>query len=614
MQSNRGRGRPLVIDDSMAAQISRFGVNDSEEDIVRGKFIPANAISSNGGDPADRSIYSHAVTVPGLNKRGSIDSASGIGSAWRGQGDTVRQGPEMYSPLWLTSNTQMPRDRGTMNSWSRAHFALNPIVNNAIHLHSTYPISKMNIRCPDKKIEDFFNVMVDEMELHNVCVEMAQEFFVIGEVFPFLHLDDRTAKWNRVTIQNPDYISTNRTVLSGPAQITLRPDSELRRIITGTDPDSVKLRRNIPANILQLVRAGKNIPLDNFYVSHLARKISPYDSRGTSLIAPAYKALMLWDKLRECKYAQADNMINPITLVKLGGGSVDAEYKISPSDLQYWRDLLESAQYDKDFKIITHGSVDIQKISSNVAIDINPDLDRLMKEIYIALMVPQVIMESGDITYANGGLSLDVLRQRYMQFQNMMSKWIRTKVFAPISQLHDFWENVDGERRLIIPDIEWNHMQLFDLGDYIQFLTNLAVGDNKVVSEHTLFRSLGLDYENEQRMIRHEAIVQARKEKELASLTNMSLGELRSLDVNDEIPDVPDTPLPGETTIEAPVPGEEGEDGGGGGGGMPPMGGGALPPPPKPSPPKGGGGAPPPPKPPPAPAAPKPPGGAPPPM
>jgi len=992
-KSYKNRGKPISINDNDAARMFK---NNSNENIVRGTFKAADSVPQEKY-AVDTSIMSHAVVVPGIQKRASVDSAS-VGSAWRGSGDTVRQGPELYSPLWLTSNTMLPRDRGTMNAWSRAFFALNPIVNNAIHLHSTYPISKLSISCPDKKIEDFFNVMIDEMELHNACVEMAQEFFVIGECFPFLHLDDVTGKWSRVTVQNPDYIYINRSVVAGPPQITLRPDSELRRIITGTDPDSIRLRRNIPPNILQLVRSGQNIPLDNFYVSHLARKISPYDSRGTSLIAPAYKALMLWDKLRECKYAQADNMINPITLVKLGGGSVDAEYKITPADLEYWRNLLEScydeetevltnqgykkfyevieyhevdglvidakpkpgikiacfnpdteeleyheplaanvqnhdgemyhyenekmnimvtpnhkmwvsnkqyefnghrslrktiwsdwhkieakdlnlndysrfrshatwignddvksvnvigheipielyleylgyvisegcifgddkyhhiveicqtttkyydkmkkcadafgdfiglkchhninkrsektdskrqniwngrfydknlyeyfknecgdsegnvkssnkhiprwildlsprlltvlldalvagdgsiydnpkkqskrfayyttskqladdvfemiykcgfvptsfirndvkyldnnrrqplytilwstsekgnfpliyktsrnsqtkekhnllkieeykgkvwcftvptglfvtrrcgkttvqsnSQYDKDFKIITHGSVDIQKISSNVVIDINPDLERLMKEIYIALMVPQVIMESGDITYANGGLSLDVLRQRYMQFQNMLSKWIRTKVFAPISQMHDFWEDIDGERRLIIPDVEWNHMSLFDLGDYIQFLSNLAVGEQKIVSEHSLFRSLGLDYENEQRMIRHEAIIDATRAKEQASLMNMSLSELRSLDVNDEIPDMPDTPLPGETPQETPVPGEE-EGGGGppmGGGGGSPMGGGKLPPPPsapKPPPPSSspsGGGSPP---------------------
>jgi hypothetical protein len=570
------KDKPTQITSLLAAKavspVRRKLIGDQ---IEKGEFVEGRGDST---DKNARSIMSHAHVVPGLIKRadnsGLGTDSNTLGSSWRGSGGTGRQAPEMYSPLWLTSNTQLPRDRGTMNAWARAFFALNPIVNNALSLHSTYPISKLNVKCANKKVENFFEEMIYEMELHNACTQIAQEYFVIGECFPYLQLDERKLRWNKVIIQNPDYVFVKRTVVAGEPQISLRPDSELRRIITGTDADSAKLRRSIPPNIVQFVKAGKNIPLDNFFVSHLARKISPYDSRGTSLIAPCFKALMLWDKLRECKYAQADNMINPITLVKLGG-SADSEYKITPADLEYWRQLLEEATYDKDFKIITHGSVSIEKISSNGVIDINPDLQQLMKEIYIGLMVPQVIMEAGDITYANGGLSLDVLRQRYMQFQNMLAKWIKTKIFQPIAELNDFWEYKDGEKKLIIPEVEWNHMSMFDLADYIGLISQLVTAEKKIVSVHSLFRSLGLDYEDEQRRTRHENIVEAIAAREKEALTHLTLTELRALDVDDEIPDIPESPVPGEKPKE-PSGGEE--EGGGGEGGVPP-------PPPPPGPP-----------------------------
>ncbi|HUV85245.1 MAG TPA: hypothetical protein VMV86_06000 [Methanosarcinales archaeon] len=528
--------------------------------------------------------------VSGIKKNAGIGTASNTGeaggsNAWSGSGGTVRQGPEIYSPLWLTSNTHLPRDRGTMNAWTRAFFALNPVVNNAVSLHSTYPISKLNITCPNKQVESFFNTMAEEMDLLNTCVQIAQEFYVIGEAFPQLELDVATRKWVRCIIQNPDYIYVNRTAIPGEPEISIRPDAELKRIVQQNDPESRKVRASLPAEVIKYIRAGKNIPLDNFYVSHLARKISPYETRGTSIIAPCFKALMLWDKLRECKYAQADNLINPITLVKLGG-SADSEFKVSEADLLAWRELLESAQYDKDFKIITHGSVQIERIGAQTVIEINTDLERLIKEIYIGLMVPQVIMEAGDITYANGSLSLDVLRQRYMQFQNMLSKWIKTKVFAPIAQLNDFWEYEDGEKKLIIPNVEWNHMNLFDLSDYIQQISQL-VGEKKLVSVHTLYRSLGLDYEDEQIKIRKENIDDAIHKKEVEMLSKLSLTQLKALNDEDEIPDLPDYPVPGESPEEQPAAPAGGEAGGAPGGMESMMGGGGLPPPP------GGGEAPP---------------------
>ena len=947
------------------------------EQIKKGEFKEGFGSDHDKGGLSPISFATFLGSNSGIKKEATIGNNSGSGestsgNAWSGSGGTVRQGPEIYSPLWLTSNTHLPRDRGTMNAWARAFFALNPIVNNAITLHSTYPISRLNITCPNKKIEDFFNAMAEEMDLANTCVQMAQEFFVIGEVFPKLDIDVKTRKWSRCTIQNPDYIFVKRTPVPSEPEISIRPDAELRRIVINNDPESRKIRAQISPEVLKYVRAGKNVPLDNFYISHLARKVSPYETRGTSLIASCFKALMLWDKLRECKYAQADNLINPITLVKLGG-SADAEFKVTEADLLAWRELLEchdeetevltnqgykkfhevieynkedlglsvpckpkdgikiacfnpdteeleyhepsratlynhdgemyhykndkidinvtpnhkmwvsekkyeynghrssrktywgdwhkveardlslkdysrfrscakwignddvktvdvlgndvsielyleflgylisegciqetnislsqtlskhynkmrqcldafgdvsrtktrhsitksaednrkdywhgylkskelsthfretcgndygnvksyhkrvprwimelsprllkilldalvagdgsiydnpkkqsnrfayytvskqladdvyeiaykcgfvptsfirddekylngvknrvslytilwstsdngrtpliyktsrnsqtkekhnnlhienykgkvwcftvptglfitrrcgkttiqsnSAQYDKDFKIITHGSVTIERIGAQSVIDINADLERLIKEIYIGLMVPQVIMESGDITYANGSLSLDVLKQRYLQFQNMLAKWIKTKVFAPIAQLHDFWEYEDGEQKLIIPNIEWNHMNLFDLTDYISQLSQL-VGERKLVSVHTLYRSLGLDYEDEQRKIRQENIDEAIQKRESEILSKLSLTELRALDDEDEIPDIADHPVPGESPEEAP----SAEAGGGEAGGMGGMGemGGGMPPPP-------GGGSP----------------------
>ena len=91
------------------------------------------------------------------------------------------------------------------------------------------------------------------------------------------------------------------------------------RIQFSRSPSDLALRKYIPKHIINYVRRGQNIPLDAFNVSHLKLLSSPYDVRGTSVIVSVYKDLMLYDKLRESKFAQADGMVNPLTLVTLGG-------------------------------------------------------------------------------------------------------------------------------------------------------------------------------------------------------------------------------------------------------------------------------------------------------
>jgi hypothetical protein len=532
----------------------------------------------NGETAAGRVVFSSHMTK-------NAQAVSSVGGMFRGiHGDSVKQTPEVYSPLWLNSNLNLPRDRATINAWCRSFFALNPFVHNAISLHSTYPISKLSIKCPNKDIEKFFDDMIEEIDLMNICVQIAQEYWLLGEAFVYAELDEGKGKWARLHIQNPDFMIVKRTVVASEPIIMLRPDENLKKIIFSNRPTDIEQRKQLNQHIIDSVKRGENIPLDNFHVSHLARRISPYEIRGTGLPVCIFRQLMLFDKLRESKYAQADNMVNPLTVVKIGS----ADYKPTFADLEAWRNVFEEAQYDKDFKIFTHEGVDVTRVGYGQGIfDIGPDITQLVKEIWIGLFVPSVMMDGGsDTTYANGGVALDVLRQRYMQFRNMMSQWLKTKIFAPISKIQGFYDYSGGEKQLIVPEIDWNHMSLFDAGDYINTLVTLTQGEGaqKRASLSTLYRSLGLEEADENIKIRKENIQAAISKKEVAALDAMTLNALRALDDEDEIPE-PETP---EGQGEAPLPGET--PGGAPPGGLPDLG---MPGGPPPAMPPSGGGPPP---------------------
>lgn len=938
-----------VVTPAMAKAVSQYRKGTLEEQIERGEFREAGSGSNKQADIYKRTAAGYLVNS---RVKTASDPSTSLTANYRGSGGTVRQTPEIYSPLWLTSNLNLPRDRATINAWCRSFFALNPMVHNAITLHSTYPISKLNIKCKNEKVAKFFEQMIEEIDLMNVCVQIAQEYWTLGETFIYAELNNSTAKWSRLLLQNPDYITVKPSVIAEEPIISLRPDENLKRIITSNRPGDIQQRQKLDKSIIEHVKRGENIPLSNFYVSHLARKISPYETRGTGLPVACFKALMLWDELKEAKYAQASNMINPLTLIKVGS----QDYKPTPADLEAWREVFEcydeetevltedgfkkyheiieaipvlgtgkfetkikigvkvacfepnteqmvfmeptkafvnkysgemyhfknekidlkvtpnhdlwisprgyeyhghrslrktiwepwrkekaenlnlndyiklrsqikwkgheniksvsvngkdipielyleflgyvlsegclysdkkfqhtvgisqtkyvkemknctdklsealgksyssryrsedskdwngifagkeiynhfkeaicgdngntlaeckrvprwimelsprllqifldalvlgdgsknprknkitigfsyystskqladdvyeiayrcgyvptmfvrdsdeyickegkndrlplytilwssntnkgtfpqlyktfinsqtkqktnmlnrvqyngnvwcltvptglfitrrggkitvqgnSAQYDRDFKIFTHEAVTVERVGYNSGIvDTSNDFTQLMKEIYIGLMVPSVLFDSGDITYANGSVALDVLRQRYITFRNMLSSWLRRKIFAPIAKINDFYDYVNGEKVLIVPDVDWNHMALFDTGDYIQNLVTLS-GDPKRVSVQTLCRSLGLDWEEEKRKIRAEQIQESILAKEKDSLSKMPLAELHTIksdgeirEILDKLPGEEGEPVPGEAPAEEPLPGE----------------------------------------------------------
>ena len=69
-----------------------------------------------------------------------------------------------------------------------------------------------------------------------------------------------------------------------------------------------------------------------------------------------------------------------------------------------------------------------------------------MANLYTGLMVPKALMDQEGATYASSSVGLEVLRQRYDIFRNMMKKWLERKIFAPICEVQDFFEYKNGKK------------------------------------------------------------------------------------------------------------------------------------------------------------------------
>ena len=425
------------------------------------------------------------------------------------------------------------------------------------------------------KIEEITDTFKDEY-MYDLEVEDDHSYVANGiavhNCFVYSDFDESIGSWDKIYLHNPDFISVKASPIPGVVTISLRPDPELTRIITSNEPSHVRIRESLDPRIVSHVLNNEHIPLDSFNISHLKNLSSPYDVRGTSLIVSVWKDLMLYDKLRESKFVQADGMINPLTLVKVGSSNPDGHYPTG-DELDAYRNILEQAQYDKDFKLVTHDAVSIERIGYNgTVMDTAADFQMIIDNILMGLMVPKAVITQEGATYASASVALDVMRQRYNNFRTLMSNWLEQKIFAPISEVQGFYKPEGGIKRLIVPQVEWNHMTLYDLDNYLNHILGLI--DKKKVSTETVYRSLGLNKENEMANVRSEQIQDAILKKEEEQLGKLTLTELRALDPKKPVPEKPGDALPGTP----------GGPGGGGGlgdlGGMDGLlGGGAMPPP-----------------------------------
>jgi hypothetical protein len=196
-----------------------------------------------------------------------------------------------YDSKFLISDgySSLPTSRSSVNEACRALYYTHPIINSIINSHSEIPINYLKIDLPENNSSKFYEDLINTIHLKNFIYEIIREFWLVGEAFVYAELNESTGSWSKLFMQNPDYIIVKRTAIEDDCSYFLRPDENLRRLVLSSKSEDKEKLKKLNQSIIKFIKNGENIPLDNFYLSHIVRKISPYEVRGTGLLNPILK-------------------------------------------------------------------------------------------------------------------------------------------------------------------------------------------------------------------------------------------------------------------------------------------------------------------------------------
>lgn len=474
--------------------------------------------------------------ITGFNPTGNPNKKTALGSL---AASVVRTQPKVYSPQFLDSSLNLPRDMRTQNMWNRNFYLTNPLVRTAINMHAAYTVSKFDLECEDPMILRFFEDMLEKLDFKQLLHELSLEYWKLGESIVYLDLDEDEGIWGHGYVHNPDFIRVTIPPGARYPVITLVPDESMKQLVTSANPQDRMLREQISEDVLMYILKGQDIPLENFNVSHIKLLSSPYDPRGTSVITSCYRDLMLFDKIREAKMIQADNMINPLTLIKLG--DPNGNFKPTQDDIRQWQEQILDSVADQSYQIITHAQVQIEKISnSGQTLDMNQDLDECKKNILFGLMMPTVLFDQDYGSYANSSVALETLKMRYEEFRSQIKRWVEKKVLEPIAKIQDFYVIKGGKQHLIYPRVKWGKIILRETDSYMNALSQQLSAEPGVpgkVSIQSFLDVLDLDYEAEKKKSLIEIRDQLLVQKKAAAMAQMTIEELETLDPTGPIQD-----------------------------------------------------------------------------
>ena len=489
-----------------------------------------------------------------------------------------RQAPQFFHPLFEAINLQLPTKTREINQWCRHYYKTDGYVGSLIDLHSEFPLTGMTIECDDPKVKRFFEILwFDVLRGRRLLSQINLEYWKISNVFPFGEWDDNKGIWTNFTLLNPDFVEVQKSMLVDEPILKLDPDDGLKRIIASRQPKEIydKLAQIDGGSLVNMVQRGEKIPLNKFRVSHLAFKLSPYETVGTPIMFRAFKPLIQKDLIRRVQQAIYERHILPIKIVKVGSDAMPA----TPDAIKQVREAFDELSQDLSAWFVYHHALSVEYVSSAGKIhNFDHESKWVREEITAALLGSDAMVGGKGPDFATASIGLQILINRYMRNQEVLAECIKNTVFRPVAIAQEFMRtNEFGEKELIVPEVRFEFMKLKDDAQMKALLKELV--KMGLLSKQTFYSYMGLNYEREMKQIEKEKVRDKKKAmtdldpKKDEILPGESPGPMATPPGMPPMPgtdaDAPGVETPGAPTAGEPMPAAETPPGGGSAGSLP---------------------------------------------
>ena len=343
--------------------------------------------------------------------------------------------PMFFSPLHTPQNWQIASKRREVYTWCRFYYENEPKVAAGVDFYSQFSMNNFKLECKSKKVLEYFEDMVENLDLAEWLDYISHEYFLLGDVFPFLEIDcdichgsgidPETGNqcdhpdgiFKSIRVMNPDYIEVQDSVLADESIIALVPDEELQMIVQRRQPKAIYDK--LSGHIIDLIASGRPITLSNRCISHLKCNASGYSTYGSSMLRRLFTVLAYKTKLMTANWIIAERLIIPVRVVKVG----DEKRPASEDDIQDTVNQLSAVANDPNLTIVTHHAFEYEFFGATGRIhNITPEMENIGKELLDGMMLNQALLNGEMSSYSSAAVGVETLIRRLNSWRNRLKK------------------------------------------------------------------------------------------------------------------------------------------------------------------------------------------------
>jgi hypothetical protein len=198
------------------------------------------------------------------------------------------------------NDLEKPQNLRERRAAYRYFYNTNPEVSDFIDMNSAFSVSleKVYSKNPVKKYAfNFFESMFSKLDLWNTLNQIAKEHLIFGNCTIFVVEDDwiKNKKkspfdlnvnyrgWLKIMILPPDQIRVRKIPLNNGIVLEYLPDPETRKFLA-KEKNLKSFRRSVPEFLKTGIIPLDTDPYSGSFATLFARRISPYEPLGTSIL------------------------------------------------------------------------------------------------------------------------------------------------------------------------------------------------------------------------------------------------------------------------------------------------------------------------------------------
>ena len=281
--------------------------------------------------------------------------------------------------------------------------------------------------------------------------------------------------WDKLSVIPIDQVKLTSQYFNDTSQIDLIPSDTEKDLVNRADSGDEKAAealKGLAPEIVEGIRETGVIPLGTDpNEGSFAYHLTSCKAADRSRLGTSLLQRCMNDLIYRDKLRQAQTQIASRAMTPK---RVIWGENLSGPDVDDLRDQIELALIDPDYSIITNYEVHWEEMGArDRLLDLGSEYEIVDKRLYAGLGVTESLL-SGESSYAGDRIKLEVLNNRYMAYRELIQTFVHEYLFEPIARRKGFVEKDKyGDEVVLFPKLSFTRLALRDSQDTYDALYNL---------------------------------------------------------------------------------------------------------------------------------------------